>query len=58
MMEDGVNPKVVSECLGHASVVITLAVYSHVLPHLQEVAALKFDAGMERAAATALQTTH
>jgi integrase len=31
----GVNPKIVSERLGHSSVVQTLDTYSHVLPHLQ-----------------------
>ncbi|MBI3927186.1 MAG: site-specific integrase [Armatimonadetes bacterium] len=40
----GVNPKVVSDLLGHASVTITLDVYSHVLPSLQEETA----AHMER----------
>ena len=39
MMELGINPKVVSERLGHASVVITLDLYSHVSPGLQEEAA-------------------
>jgi len=43
MMEQGVNPKTVAERLGHASVVITLDTYSHVLPGLQEEAALKFE---------------
>ena len=51
MMADGVNPKIVSERLGHASVVITLDTYSHVLPNLQEAAALKFDAAMAAASA-------
>lgn len=37
----GVNPKVVSERLGHASVSFTLDVYSHVMPGLQEDAAAK-----------------
>jgi integrase len=37
----GVNPKVVSERLGHASVVITLDTYSHVLPDMQEDAVSK-----------------
>ena len=32
----GVNPKVVSERLGHASIVITLDTYSHVLPDMQD----------------------
>lgn len=43
MMEQGVNPKMVSERLGHASVGITLDTYSHVVPGMQEAAALKFD---------------
>jgi len=36
-------PKVVSERLGHANIGITLDIYSHVLPGLQEAAAEKFD---------------
>lgn len=32
----GVNPKVVSERLGHSDVRITLSVYSHLLPGIQE----------------------
>jgi integrase len=35
-----VNPNVVSELLGHASVAITLDIYSHVLPDMQQDAAL------------------
>ena len=35
MLLAGVNPKVVSERLGHASVVLTLDTYSHVLPNMQ-----------------------
>jgi integrase len=31
-----VDPKVVSEMLGHASVAITLDIYSHVLPDMQQ----------------------
>lgn len=34
-----VNPKVVSEMLGHASVSITLDIYSHVIPDMQQDAA-------------------
>ena len=33
-----VNPKIVSEMLGHASIAITLDTYSHVLPNLQDSA--------------------
>ncbi len=43
MLKAGVHPKIVSERLGHASVSITLDTYSHVLPGLQEEAAVKFD---------------
>jgi integrase len=40
----GVNPKVVSELLGHSQVSITLDVYSHVLPDMQQHAAAVMDA--------------
>lgn len=39
----GVHPKKVSEMLGHASVAITLSVYSHVLPTMQRDAAAAMD---------------
>jgi integrase len=35
LLRAGVNPKIVSEMLGHASVAFTLSVYSHVLPDMQ-----------------------
>ena len=35
----GINPKVVTERLGHATVSITLDTYSHAIPALQEEAA-------------------
>jgi integrase len=38
LMQEGTSAKVVSERLGHASVNITLDVYSHVLPGMQEEA--------------------
>jgi integrase len=34
-----VNPKIVSEMLGHATIAITLDTYSHVLPNMQSEAA-------------------
>jgi integrase len=34
-----INPKIVSEMLGHASIAITLDTYSHVLPNMQNEAA-------------------
>jgi integrase len=39
-----VSPKIVSEQLAHASVAFTLEVYSHVLPHMQDTAAMKVEA--------------
>jgi integrase len=39
----GENPKVVAERLGHASVVLTLDTYSHVLPTMQEAASQKLE---------------
>ena len=42
-MEAGVSPKVISEQLGHASVAFTLDVYSHVMSHMQEAAAIKVE---------------
>jgi integrase len=38
-----VNPKVVSEALGHGSVAITLDIYSHVMPDMQQDAAATLD---------------
>ncbi len=38
LLSHGVNVKVVSEMLGHASVSITLNIYAHVLPHMQQSA--------------------
>ncbi|MGH7576705.1 MAG: tyrosine-type recombinase/integrase, partial [Longimicrobiales bacterium] len=38
LLQSGVNVKVVSEILGHASVRITLDIYSHVLPDMQDTA--------------------
>ncbi len=43
MLKAGIHPKVVSERLGHANIGITLDIYSHVLPGLQEEASDKFD---------------
>ena len=38
LLSKSVNPKVVSEMLGHASISITLDIYSHLLPDMQEKA--------------------
>ncbi len=39
LLSRGVNVKVVSEMLGHADISITLRVYVHVIPHMQQAAA-------------------
>jgi integrase len=39
LLSRNVNPKIVSEMLGHATIAITLDTYSHVLPDMQEKAA-------------------
>jgi integrase len=39
LLSQNVNPKVVSQMLGHATIAITLDTYSHVLPNMQESAA-------------------
>ena len=39
LLSKNVNPKIVSDMLGHASIAITLDIYSHVLPTMQDSAA-------------------
>lgn len=48
MMKQGVNPKIVQERLGHSSFAVTMDIYSHVVPGLQEAAAIGFDQGLRR----------
>jgi len=43
LLSAGENPKVVSERLGHASIVLTLDTYSHVLPTMQKTATDKIE---------------
>ena len=38
LLKQGVNPKIISERLGHTDISMTLSVYSHVLPNMQEEA--------------------
>ncbi len=49
MLASGVHPKVASERLGHSKVGITLDLYSHVLPGMQEDAVAKIDAAFTAA---------
>lgn len=43
MLSAGVHPKVASERLGHSSVMLTMDVYSHVLPSMQQDATEKLE---------------
>ncbi len=43
LLSEGVPIKVVQEVLGHSSVSVTMDVYSHVLPDMQERAAAAMD---------------
>lgn len=43
LMASGLSPKIASERLGHANVNITLNIYSHVLPGMQEEASAVLD---------------
>jgi integrase len=46
MLKQNVHPKIVQERLGHSTIAITLDLYSHVTPGLQEAAALRSDEGL------------
>jgi integrase len=46
LLREGVNAKVVSEMLGHASITITLNIYAHVLPDMQDSAANAMEAAL------------
>ena len=43
LLHQGINPKVVSEMLGHSNITMTLETYSHVLPDMQESATTALD---------------
>lgn len=49
MLANGVNPKVASERLGHSKVGITLDLYSHVMPGMQEDAVARVDDALQAA---------
>lgn len=51
LLSSGVHPKVASERLGHSKVGITLDLYSHVLPGMQEDAAARVDQALRKAIA-------
>jgi integrase len=43
LLKQGVHAKIVSEMLGHATIAITLNLYSHVLPDMQRDATAAMD---------------
>jgi integrase len=43
MLQQGEHPKIVSERLGHANTRITMDIYSHVLPNMQQEAVERFE---------------
>jgi len=47
-LKSGIHPKVASKRLGHGKVGITLDLYFHVLPGIQEDAAAKVDATLKQ----------
>ena len=46
LLREGIHPKVASERAGHARVAITMDIYSHVMPGMQEDAAARIDAAI------------
>jgi integrase len=49
LLKAGVHPKIVSERLGHATVSITLDIYSHVLPDMQDEAVARLESVLSAA---------
>ncbi|MBR1155892.1 tyrosine-type recombinase/integrase [Bradyrhizobium sp. JYMT SZCCT0428] len=52
LLASGTHPKVASERLGHSKIGITLDLYSHVMPGMQEDAAARADAALRAAKST------
>ena len=48
LLKAGVHPKIAQERLGHSSVAVTLDLYSHVLPGMQQEAVSRIDAALEQ----------
>jgi len=43
LLAQGVQPRVVMECLGHSQIALTMNTYAHVMPKLKEGAAIKMN---------------
>jgi site-specific recombinase XerC len=54
MLASNVHPKIVRERLGHSSIAITMDIYSHLMPNMQEGAAAAVDGVTRRSTLSAL----
>ena len=52
LLENNTHPKIVSERLGHSTTAITLDLYSHILPTLQETVTASIDESLKGASVT------
>ena len=48
LLREGVHPKIASERAGHSSISVTLDIYSHAVPGLQEDAAARIDGALAK----------
>jgi integrase len=49
LLAAGVHPKIAQERLGHASIAVTMDIYSHAMPNMQADAVAKLDAALRLA---------
>jgi integrase len=49
LFQAGVHPKIAQERLGHSTIAVTLDLYSHVMPGMQEDAAMRVDKALKSA---------
>lgn len=49
MLKENVHPKIVQERLGHSSISITMDIYSHLMPNMQQEAADRVDSALTEA---------
>lgn len=54
MLKQGIHPKVVQERLGHSTIAMTLDIYSHVAPGIQQAAAESFDKVLNKSVSKSL----
>jgi len=48
LLREGIHPKIASERAGHSSISVTLDIYSHAVPGLQEDAAARIDGSLAK----------